>query len=228
MANIQIVLVEPQVPDNIGLIARVIKNTGVGSLVLVRPQALTQKAFEVAKRARDVLEKAVIVDTIAAALAESHFVFATTRRQPSGTFIFDFNESKQFIAAAACAKKISIVFGRENFGLTQEELEQCTNAFYIPARPDFPSYNLAAAVGIVCYELMSCLQQSYRLPKLALASRKECEELFSFLEKYLTTRIKKNRVQPSLHTLRRMFTRACLTKNEAGLLKSLFVDTQKP
>lgn len=222
LTNIQIVLVEPQVPDNIGLVARALKNTGFSNLSLVTPN-LSEKAYEVAKRARDILERAKIYGSLPEAIKDSHFVFGTSRRKHSDSFIFNFNETKHLIASLAVHKKISIVFGRENFGLSQKEIELCDGIFYIPANSQFSSYNLASAVTVVCYELMNLSEQLYQAPVFNLANRKEYETFFTYLKKHLALRLKKNRVEPSLKTLRRLFLRTSLTKNEIELLKSLFI-----
>ena len=222
LANIQIVLVEPRVPENIGLVARVLKNTGITNLSLVKPN-LTVKAYEVAKRARDVLEGAKTYASLKEAVEYLYFVFGTTRRKSSDTFIFNFNGTKHLVASLASKKKVGIVFGREDFGLSQKEMEVCDGIFYLAANPDFPSYNLASCVTIVCYELMSLSEQLYHAPALNLSSRQEYETFFSYLKEYLAVQLKKNRVEPSLKTLKRLFLRTCLTKNEIALLKSLFI-----
>jgi TrmH family RNA methyltransferase len=215
-------LASPSVPENIGLTARILKNTSFGKLALVSP-GISRKSFEVAKRARDTLENAATFSSLQEAVSGSGFVFGSTRRVREHTFVFNFEDIKHFILASARRQKISLVFGRENFGLSQAEIAACDSVFYLPADPGFPSYNLSAAVGIVCYELFNLSRSLLSFPSLSPATRKEYETFFAYLKKHLAGRVKKNRLKPTLDSLRRIFLRTHLTKNEIALLKSLLV-----
>lgn len=226
LGNINIVLVSPQIPDNIGLTARVLKNTSFFNLSLVTPN-LARKSFEVAKRAKDVLEKAKTFSTLKEAIATSHFVFGTTRRTREYKFIYNFSEIKNLIISLASSKKISIVFGQEDFGLSQEDLELCDSVFYIAANPLFSSYNLAFSAGIVCYELFNTLENIFSLGALDLAPKKDIETFFIYLEKYLSSRIDRKMLKPAIHSLERIFLRTHLTKNEVALLKSLILKREQ-
>ena len=106
--NIDIILVSTQVPENIGLAARVLKNTGFSNLTLVNPN-LTSKSYEVAKRARDLLEKARVVKTLREAIKGCHFVFGTTRRRREYKIIHNFSDVKVLLTQAACKKRVGIV-----------------------------------------------------------------------------------------------------------------------
>src|SRR4030042_1672070 len=113
--NINIVLAHPQIPDNIGLVARALKASAFGNLCLVSPN-LTEKAFAVAKSARDTLTSARVYKTLREAVASSGIVFGTTRRKRGNQFIYNFNAIKHLIAAAAARQRGSIVFGRASSG----------------------------------------------------------------------------------------------------------------
>lgn|GEM_PF-1126677 len=221
--NIDIVLVCPQVAENIGLVARTLRNTCFSHLSLVNPN-LTPKSYEAAKRARDLLEKADKFNTLKEALAQSHFAFATTRRIRAHKFIYNFDEILPLIISQAQKKKISIVFGKENFGLSQKETDLCDSVFYLPANPGFPSYNLSLAVGIVCYEIAQELHTLSQLPSLELATKEDIETFFFYLEKKLKSHSYKKKAETALYSLRRLATRTHLTRNEVSLLKSLIID----
>ena len=139
LGNIDLVLVSPQVPENIGLVARILKNTCFSHLSLVNPN-LSEKSYEVAKRARDILNQAKKFDTLKEALSKSHFTFATTRRVRSYKFIYNFHDILPLIVSQAQKKRVSIVFGKENFGLSKKEIDLCDSVIYLPANPGFPSY----------------------------------------------------------------------------------------
>ncbi|MEM7816434.1 MAG: TrmJ/YjtD family RNA methyltransferase [Candidatus Aenigmatarchaeota archaeon] len=224
--NIEIILVSPQIPDNIGLVARVLKNTSFFNLSLVEPN-LTKKAFLVAKRAIDILNKAKVFKSLKEAISNSNFVFGTTRRKREYKFIFNFEEVKHFIIAMATRNKISIVFGKEDFGLSNKDIELCDSIFYIPANPKFSSYNLAFSVGIFCYEIFRSLEVIYSLTNLELAKKKEIESLFFYLKEYLRKKLDKKKLESVLTSLKRLFLRTHLTKNEVALLKSLVLKVFK-
>ena len=222
LKNIEIVLASPAIPENIGLVARVLKNTSFSNLSLVNPK-LTSKSNEVAKRARDLIKKAKIYDSLTEAVKSSTFVFGSSRRKREYKVSFNFNEIKHLIICLASNKRVSIVFGNETFGLSRSEAKDCDSIFCTPANPSFSSYNLANAVGIVCYEIFNLLDNAHNFCSLNLAKREEYETLFAYMERYLESRTKKNRVEPTLQSLKRIFLRTHLTKNEVALLKSLFL-----
>ena len=225
--NISIVLVSPQVPENIGLCARVLKNTSFFNLLLVNPN-LNGKSFEVSKRARDILEKAKICKSLKEAVRDSHFVFGTTRRKREYASVYNFGGILPMLAASARKKKISIVFGREDFGLSKEEMEYCDSAFYIPADQKFASYNLAFSVGIVCYKIFEYLENISSISSLSLAKNKDIEALYINIENVLKKlKFKSNITSGSLSTIRRIFKRTHLTRNEIKLLKSIFLAAGK-
>jgi len=221
--NIRIVLVSPQIPENIGLCARVMKNTLFENLYLVKPN-LNEKSFQVAKRARDILEKAKLFDNLKSALGDSHFVFGTTRRKRSYKFIYNLQNILPFIVAFAKKHKITILFGKENFGLSKDEMSLCDSVFYIPSASSFPSYNLAFSVGLVCYKIFEYTQSILDIDYLELAKKKDIENLFLFIEETLRKiRLKTDRKEAILYSLRRIFSRTTLTKNEIQLLKAIFI-----
>ncbi|MCM8787315.1 MAG: TrmJ/YjtD family RNA methyltransferase [Candidatus Omnitrophica bacterium] len=221
--NIEIILVSPQVPENIGLVARVLKNTSFFNLKLVNPN-LTSKSYEVAKRAKDILRNVQIFKDLQEATSNSNFVFGTTRRSRQYKFIYNFNDIKHLIIAESLNKKVSIVFGREDFGLLAEDIELCDSIFYIPANPEFSSYNLSFSVGIVCYELFNLIENLYCISKLDLAKKEDIYTLFEYIKEKLSKRIKKDRLEPTMLSLKRIALRTHLTKSEVALLKSLILD----
>jgi tRNA/rRNA methyltransferase len=226
LKNIEIILVEPQVPENIGLVARVLKNTAITNLPLVNPN-LNKKSFEVAKRAQDILRNAKVFKTTEEAIAESCVVFGTTRRKREYKFIYNFNDIKHLLISFAIKGKVGILFGKENFGLSRKDLELCDGVFTLEANPKFPSYNLAICCGIVCYELMNLLNVLYQFDELKPACKKDIESLFLYLKRYLSSYLDKNKKDSVFLSLRRILTRTYLTKNEVSLLKSIILKMEK-
>ncbi|MCM8773208.1 MAG: hypothetical protein NC820_00490 [Candidatus Omnitrophica bacterium] len=221
--NIRIVLVNPTIEENIGLCARVLKNTSFSHLYLVKPN-LSTISFKVAKRANDLLKEAKVFDELKQALKDSLFVFGTTRRKRADKLIYNLNYILPSIVAQASKGVVSIIFGKEDFGLSKEELRYCDSVFYIPANPNFSSYNLAFAVGIVCYKILEYLDNVMYIDSLDLAKKEDIETLLVFIQKAMTVLgVKKEFIDSSFNSFRRIFLRTHLTCNEVQILKTIFL-----
>lgn len=156
LANIHIVLVEPAGPLNVGAIARVMKNMGLSRLVLVSPHCehLGNEARQMAVHARDVLEEAQIVASLPEGLGGCQWAIATTAR--SRTFPITLEQPKTalpWLLDVAEQGNAALIFGPEDRGLNNIELNYAQRFLSIPSNPDYPSLNLAQAVAICCYEL---------------------------------------------------------------------------
>jgi tRNA/rRNA methyltransferase len=163
LAAVRIVLVEPAGALNVGSIARVMKNMGLQQLVLVNPQCdrLSGEARQMAVHAIDVLEAAQEVSTLLDALQGCQRAIATTGRSHTTLDIaLEHPRSalpwllEQPLEPSTEAIDFSaIIFGREDRGLSNEELNHAQRHIFIPTNPIYPSLNLAQAVAICCYEL---------------------------------------------------------------------------
>jgi len=157
--NIAVVLVRPSGALNIGACARAMKNTGFKDLVLVEPVGFrTPEAFRMAVSSHEILEEARVFSGIENALAGFHATFAVTARhrhkRPRLALGYAPDEiEKPFVQG----RKIALVFGPEDKGLSSEEIELCTNLIGIPAHPDLNSFNLSQAVLLVCHAVFSRL-----------------------------------------------------------------------
>jgi len=147
-----IVLVEPAGPLNVGSVARVMKNFGLSRLVLVNPQCdrLGRQALQMAIHARDVLDGAIEVADLPTALAGCDRVGATFGRD------WDSPVPVQAPAAALpwlrAGRSPALIFGREDRGLTNDELKYAQRLIRIPTSDAYPSMNLAQAVAVCAYE----------------------------------------------------------------------------
>ncbi len=180
LANIRIVLVEPQHSGNIGAVARAMKNTAFNRLTLVNPaDHLAMEARMMAMHAFDILQQAQIVPTLTQAVDDAGFVVGSTRRLGKTR---QAHLSPRAIAPMllelAHSNPVGLVFGREDRGLTNEELERCHELITIPAHPEFASLNLAQAVLLVCYELYVATVTETRPTPLRLATVAELERLY--------------------------------------------------
>ena len=153
--RIKIVLVEPSHPGNIGGAARAMKTMGLNQLVLVNPGRYPDpQADWRAAGAMDVLDSAVVVDDLATALAGCRFVLGTSTRMRSIPWpVISAKEIGAVLAEQPEDAEIAILFGREDSGLSNEELQSCHAHMQIPSSEVYGSLNLAMAVQVVCYEI---------------------------------------------------------------------------
>ena len=154
--KVRFVLVEPKVPENIGASARAIKTMGFSSLGLVNPLRWNEsKTRWLAHGSEEILKNAVIYSSLNEAVKDSDFVIATTAKVrsvkrdyiPSGS-LADFIKVKD-----RSISNLSIVFGREESGLTNEEMKLCDIGSRISMARSYPSLNLSQAVMVYAYEL---------------------------------------------------------------------------
>ena len=152
---IRIVLVEPREAGNVGAAARVMKNFGLEELWIAGEHPpLNPLAGWWASGADDVVERARRVPTLFDALGDAHVTVATTslrgRSSAAGLGPFDV---AQLNASLRADQTLALVFGREDSGLTSEEVALCQRTASIPTWPEFPTMNLAQSVAIFAYEL---------------------------------------------------------------------------
>jgi tRNA (cytidine32/uridine32-2'-O)-methyltransferase len=155
LENIRIILVNTSHPGNIGSAARAMKTMGLSELYLVDPLLFPHaKANEMASNAVDLLEKVVVAD-LDTALQDCDLVVGTSTRSRKIPWPLltprEFAEKAQ--NQAVFTKKIGVLFGREQSGLTNEELHRCHFHIQIPTNPEYSSLNIAAAVQVIAYEL---------------------------------------------------------------------------
>jgi len=149
-----IILVEPRYDGNIGSVARVMKNFGFRNLILVKPPPIGPEGRKNSMHARDIMEKAKVVDSFDEAI-EGFDVVVGTSAQFGGdantlrTPVFPEDLSKAFDAKG----KVALLFGREDYGLLNEEIERCDMLVTIPAHHEYPTLNLAQSAAILLYEL---------------------------------------------------------------------------
>lgn len=228
-AGVRFVLVEPQGPANVGACARAMRNLGFRRLVLVRPQCdvLGEDARRMAVGARDVLEGAQLRDALDEALRGAGTVVGTTRRTGKHRHP---HERMDGVAArlvrAASTGEVAIVFGREDSGLTDEELDRCTHLVHLLADPSFPSFNLAQAVLLAAYELRRAVCSAgpggEALAEYA-APHEEREEMFHHLEDGLRGIgfLRGDHDTVMLRRLRRVLGRAALSSEDVAVFRGM-------
>lgn len=157
MAKLRIVLVEPQEAGNVGAAARAMLNFGFDELWIAgeHPQLLPVSSWW-ASGADEILERVHFVPTLADALADAHVTVATTSMRGRTTPVtFTPPTLAEKFASLQLEQTLALVFGREDSGLTREELVLCQHTVSIPTNDRFPTMNLAQSICVFCYELSS-------------------------------------------------------------------------
>jgi tRNA/rRNA methyltransferase len=192
-----IILVEPQLGENIGMVARAMANFGLVELRLVKPRDgwPSEKARAAASKADHVIDGAIVYDTLEEAIADLNFVYATTARSRDG-----FKPVRSPVTAAEtlrrkfkAGEKTGILFGREKSGLSNEDVALADEIVTFPVNPAFASLNIAQAVLLMSYEWMkSSLDDVHAVPfdapEQPLATKDELIGLFDHVEEALDAR----------------------------------------
>jgi len=172
LTAIRIVLVEPAGPLNVGSVARVMKNMGLRYLTLVNPQCdpLAAEARQMAVHGADVLAAAVVVPEMTQALAGCRRAIATSgRSRIPATHLEHPRAVLPWLLEARQENSAALIFGPEDRGLSNAELNHAQRFLAIPTSPVYPSLNLAQAVGICCYELAQLSQGTPFQPAISLS-----------------------------------------------------------
>ncbi|MBF0559459.1 MAG: RNA methyltransferase [Nitrospirae bacterium] len=153
-------LVEPRESSNVGASARAMKNMGFRNLCLVKSCELDEEAERLAHNALDVLDKARIYASLSDAVSDQSFVVAVARRTGKKRgMVLTLRQGVRRIYDLASENRVALLFGREDRGLYNEEVNECGLLLTIPANKEQPSLNLSHAVMVVAYEL-SMMQYS--------------------------------------------------------------------
>jgi tRNA/rRNA methyltransferase len=185
-----VILVEPQMGENIGSAARAMANFGLSRLRLVKPREEwpNPQARKMASGADRVLDQAELFDSVEAAIADCTLVLATTARaHDQAKPVVDAAEAAKLMAApVAAGETVAILFGRERIGLENDEVALADRIITLPVNPAFASLNLAQAVVIVAYEWFKHATSGalpFRMPERSPpASKQQLHAFFTMLE----------------------------------------------
>ncbi|WP_157015422.1 RNA methyltransferase [Mesorhizobium xinjiangense] len=228
-----VILVEPQLGENIGMVARAMANFGLGQLRLVSPRDgwPNDKARAAASRADHVIEATRLFGSVQEAIADLSFVFATTARQRDG-----FKEVRGPVEAArmlrgraTAGQRTGILFGREKFGLSNEEVSLADEIVTFPVNPQFSSLNIAQAVLLMSYEWMKSgldkeTDTAFSGPSVVPADKHHLQSLVDHLEHALESRgyFRPAEKKPKmLDNLRAVLTRPGFSEAEIKVLRGV-------
>ncbi|MDA7852963.1 tRNA (cytosine(32)/uridine(32)-2'-O)-methyltransferase TrmJ [Porticoccaceae bacterium] len=237
-ANIRIVLVNTTHPGNIGGAARAMKNMGLAELYLVQPREYpAPRAVWRAAGARDVLAAATIVESVDEAIADCSLVVGTSARERRIPWpLLNPRECGEQIYSEAASHKTALLFGREDRGLTNDELQKCHYHVHIPSNPDYSSLNLATAVQVLAYEvrMASLADEQGNLPSITDWDQPPVTagDLEFFHEHLASTMAELQFYDPEnpkqlLTRMRRLFNRARMDQMEVSILRGLLSAVQR-
>ncbi|MEV8642454.1 RNA methyltransferase [Mesorhizobium ciceri] len=233
VAGPAIILVEPQLGENIGMVARAMANFGLSELRLVNPRDgwPSEKARAAASRADHVIDAVTVFDDLASALADLNFVFATTARQRDGfkSVRGPVEAGRLLRARHVMGQRTGILFGRERFGLYNDEVGLADEIVTFPVDPDFSSLNIAQAALLMSYEWMKSgledeTKTNFSGPDRKPASKEELHGLFAYLEGALEARgyFRPAPKKPKMiDNLRAVLTRAGFAEPELKVLRGI-------
>lgn len=230
----RIVLINTSHPGNIGAAARAMKTMGLCELYLVAPHEFPHhKADEMASGAADILANAKVVATLDEAISDCTLVVGTSARMRAIPWpLLTPREMAEKVRLEPAASETAILFGREQSGLSNEELQRCHLHIHIPANPVYSSLNIASAVQVVSYELrMASLADAdiseewdYRL-----ATADEMEKFYHHLQTVLIEIdfLKLSAPRKLMTRLRRLFFRARPDVMEMNILRGMLTAVQE-
>lgn len=234
--SVVVVLHEPQELVNVAHVVRAMKNFGFRDLRLVGPREYDPHRIEgIAHQSRDLLARVARFERLEDAVADCvHVVGFTARGRTAKRNVQRPRAAAGEILAQAVAGAVALVFGREDRGLTNEELDRCHRIVTIPTDPAYPSLNLAHAVVLMLYELALARgveERPFKAPRRGAAPARtaELERLFADAEAALRAIdfFKTRRAEGVMRTVREMIHRTPLDEREAKLLRAMAIEVVK-
>ena len=233
--SVKVVLVGTTHPGNIGATARAMKNMGILDLALVEPKEFpSDVATFRSKAAKDILEKASVHTSLEEAISECELVVGTSARGRTVPWpVLNPREAAEEMHKSSLNGKVAIVFGREDRGLTNEELGLCNFHVHIPSDPEYSSLNLSQAVQILAYEIRLSYLQDRHVNKeywdVELANNEQTERLINHMDELMQEVDFYDVENPRklLVRIRRFFKRSKIDVMEANIFRGLFATIQK-
>ena len=239
LQNIRVVLVNTAHPGNIGASARAMKNMGLNQIILVQPKDFPSGvAIGRAASATDILESAVVVDSLQEAVADCGLVICASARSRKIPWpMLDPQQTAQKVVEEMDYTKIALVFGREDSGLSNEELQLGHFHVQIPAEEKYSSLNLAAAVLVICYEIRKVASeknthtqgQDTELWDQEFATGDQVEHFYQHLEQVMIDIKFHDPSNPRqlMQRMRRLFGRIRLDVMELNILRGILTNIEQ-
>ena len=222
---ISVILVRPKFPENIGSVARAMKNMGLSRLLIVEGVSPLQvQAYKLASGAEEILERADEFYSLGEAIDDMGCVVGMTSRQGRGRSPLLTPESlAKILLPLSLKNSMGLVFGSEKDGLSNDELSLCHLHARIPTVDSFPSLNLAQAVMVIGYELFKATGP---LPAHSgqVATVRDLENMFEHMGKTLSGIgfFNTNHPKRVMGALRRIFGRSEMDEREVRIFQGIW------
>lgn len=211
------------------------KTMGLTRLYLVRPKHFPDgEAKSLAVNAADVLDSAIVTQTLEEAIADCHFVIGVSGKERSlSQQVMTVREAAHEVKNIAAHSQVALVFGTEMSGLSNAEADLCHVLATIPANPEYSSLNLAQAAQVMCYEVRMATtegQLHYDEKPTELATQEDLERFYAHLQETLETigYINPRAPKKLFERLRRLYARTRLEKEEVNLLRGILTLSVNP
>ncbi len=224
--RITVVLSHPLHPGNVGSVARAMKNMGLSRLRLVNPcDYRAEIASWMAVSAKEILDQAEAFDDLSTVLAGMNLVVGTIPPDRP-RFLGEAHSPRDLarrLVSVPPGDRIALLFGTEDNGLSNSELDLCHEFVTIPSHPAFPSLNLAQAVMVIAYEIFAAGGWEGRGEGRSVADARSQERMFAQMEETLTRIgfLSRQNPQHIMRDLRRIFGRARLDEREVKILRGI-------
>ncbi|MFX1286222.1 MAG: RNA methyltransferase [Promethearchaeota archaeon] len=236
---LSVILVEPSKPQNLGNVARVMMNFGFSNLIIINPRLdLSDPVIQiVARRAEIIINQAILISSFKYIRDNFNFIIGTTARIGS-----DYNLKRVAIPPEQLMReefdysKLALVFGREQYGLSNEEIGLCDLLVNIPTNLLYPVMNMSHAAAIILYFLSQKFQEIYQdvseaKPKFRVASYKERQILLNYFEQLIqTTKYHPEKYHVAVQAFSNILSRGYVTGRELttlmGVLKWINLNLQ--
>ncbi len=239
--RVVIVLAEPRLAINIGTVARAMKNMGLTRLRLVNPAEMDlDRALLSGHRTQDIIDSMGVFESLDAAVADCHRVVGLTARPRRHEWVVSSprEEVPELLERLRDGEQVAFLFGREQSGLTNEELERCDTLLTVPTRPDYASLNLAQAVLIMSYELFlgagasvnagQSRQEGPAKVREALAPLGDRGRLLAQIRHTLAAIGFFQTSRPGvMHSVAQILSRASLDRREVRMMTGIFAEVLK-
>lgn len=231
MVKYSVILVEPKTTGNIGAVCRLIHNFGLKDLYLINPPELDDDAYARAMHAKDLLEEAEVYENLEECLNEFDLLVGT-----SGIHT---QKEKKFLRKAETPEnlaestknfdgKVGLMFGREDQGLSNEELKNCDRLVRIPTSEDYPIMNLSHAVCVILYEIFKENEDFDLVPEDKISSQGDKDRLNEYFTEILDMiDYPDHKKEKTEIMFRKIIGRAMITKWEYHRLMGVFSQIKK-
>ena len=227
MLSVRIIVVEPKNPGNLGAIARLMKNFGLNDLTVVNTNRIPSEDLFRSMRGNEVLTKCIMVNSLSEAISDLEYVVGTSgvKSESPKEVIRNYFDLRGFVELSSRIKgKVGIVLGREDIGLTNEELSMCDFFVHIPANEEYPILNVSSAAAIIFYEIFGSKKTKSR----ETITREENDRLIEkFKESLVENNYPKHRIGKTSLLFRRVISRATISPYEYRILMGAIGCTHK-